>query len=163
MKTLVLGTTLLACAGLVQAQDIGKVISRAPVYQAVSVPKQVCTPVPATPSSGAGAVVGAIAGGLLGQAMGGNGPATAAGAIGGAILGGQAETSRNAASTACRTETSTENRLVGYLVTYEFAGKQYTAQLPQDPGETIALQIAPAGMAPVAPPPVVQALSLIHI
>jgi hypothetical protein len=37
-----------------------------------------------------------------------------------------------------------ENRTSGYQVLYEFAGKQYSVQMAQDPGPTIALQIAPA-------------------
>jgi uncharacterized protein YcfJ len=32
---------------------------------------------------------------------------------------------------------------MGYNVVYEFAGKQYTVQLPKDPGTTIKLQITP--------------------
>jgi len=48
--------------------------------------------------------------------------------------------------TTCTTQTLMENRLVGYNVVYEYAGKTYNVQLPQDPGPTIALQIAPAGM-----------------
>jgi len=38
---------------------------------------------------------------------------------------------------------SYENRLTGYNVVYEFAGKQYNVQLPKDPGPTIKLQITP--------------------
>ena len=66
----------LTCVGwisAVQAQEIGQVISRTPVYQQVAVPRQVCTQsqvlVPAQ-NSGAGAVMGAVAGGALGNAIG---------------------------------------------------------------------------------------------
>jgi len=45
-------------------------------------------------------------------------------------------------------------------VVYEFGGKQYTVQLPQDPGPTIQLQVTPVGAprsdaAPEGPPQVV--------
>ena len=38
---------------------------------------------------------------------------------------------------------------MGYNMVYEFAGKQYTVQLPKDPGPTIKLQITPISAAPV--------------
>jgi hypothetical protein len=37
---------------------------------------------------------------------------------------------------------------MAYNVVYEFAGKQYTVQMPQDPGPTVRLQITP--MSPAA-------------
>ena len=56
-----------------QAQEVGNVISRTAVYQQVSVPRQVCTQtqvnVPGQ-TSGAGAAMGAIAGGAIGNAIG---------------------------------------------------------------------------------------------
>lgn len=45
---------------------------------------------------------------------------------------------------ACRSVTNFETRTIGYKVVYEYAGKQYTTQLPEDPGATVNLQIAPA-------------------
>ena len=41
----------------------------------------------------------------------------------------------------CSTQTIYENRTVGYNVVYEYAGKQYTVQMPQDPGPTLRLQV----------------------
>ena len=43
----------------------------------------------------------------------------------------------------CTTQQVYENRLMGYNVVYEFAGKQYTVKWPKDPGPTIKLQITP--------------------
>jgi hypothetical protein len=43
----------------------------------------------------------------------------------------------------CSTQSFYENRTVAYNVTYEFAGKQYNVQMPQDPGPTLRLQITP--------------------
>lgn len=45
---------------------------------------------------------------------------------------------------ACRAVTNFETRTIGYKVVYEYAGKQYTTQLPEDPGATVSLQITPA-------------------
>lgn len=161
MKSIALTGALLALCGLTQAQEIGQVLSRTAVYQQVAMPHQTCqtaNTLPAT-NSGGGAVLGAVVGGLIGNAMGGGdsrGIATMAGVIGGSILGERAETERNAPQpvTTCTTQAVMENCLVGYNVVYEYAGKTYNVQLPQDPGPTIALQIAPVGVQ-TAPPPAV--------
>jgi uncharacterized protein YcfJ len=139
-----------ATAAWAQAQEVGQVISRTAVYQQVAVPRQTCTtPSPTTPAptSGGGAIIGAIAGGLIGSQLGGSnsqGIATMAGVVGGAVLGNQVE-GQNASTptTTCTTQTVYENRLIGYNVVYEYAGKQYNVQLPQDPGLTIPLQVTP--------------------
>ena len=158
MKTIALTSALIAACGLVQAQEVGQVLSRTAVYQQVVVPRQSCaqTGTPNAPTSGGGAMVGAIAGGVIGTALGdGRGLGTVVGAIGGAMLGDKAESNANSQPvTTCTTQAVMENRLVGYNVVYEYAGKTYNVQLPQDPGPTIALQIAPVGMpGTVAAPP----------
>ena len=161
-KTLAAG--LLACLGLslsAQAQEIGNVISRTPVYQQVSMPRQVCTQTQVSvpgQNSGAGALMGAIAGGAIGNSVGkgdGRALATMIGVIGGAMAGDKVE-SPQAAQTqtqqTCTTQQVYENRLMGYNVVYEFAGKQYNVQLPKDPGPTIKLQITPISAAPLETP-----------
>lgn len=162
MNKILLTTALLAtlgATGAVQAQEMGRVLSRTAVYQQVAVPRQVCSQgqvvIPAQ-KSGAGAAMGAIAGGAVGNAIGdgtGRALATMVGVIGGAMLGDKVEGAPPAQvqnQQTCVTQTVYENRLVGYNVTYEYAGKQYTVQLPQDPGPTIPLQVTPMG-APTAP------------
>lgn len=159
MNKILLTTALLAAAGAAQAQELGRVISRTAVYQQVAVPRQVCSQtqvaVP-TQKSGAGALMGAVAGGAVGNAIGdgtGRALATMVGVIGGTMLGDKIEGNPPAQiqnQQTCTTQTFYENRLVGYNVTYEYAGKQYSVQLPQDPGPTIPLQVTPAGM-PAAP------------
>ncbi len=66
-------------------------------------------------------------------------------------------TMTNGAPPQCSTQNIYENRAVGYKVIYEYAGKQYTVQLPQDPGPTLQLSVSvnPASNSPVAsaPPP----------
>ena len=51
----------------------------------------------------------------------------------------------------CSTQTFQENRTVGYNVVYEFGGRQYTAQMANDPGLSVQLQVSPVG-ATTAPP-----------
>lgn len=165
MKSIAITSALLAVCSLAQAQEVGQVISRTPVYQQVVVPRQTCsqTPVAVQPqTSGAGAVMGAIAGGAVGNSIGrgeGRALATMAGIIGGAVLGDKIESpgaTQMQTQTTCTTQNIYENRLTGYNVVYEYAGKQYNVQLPQDPGPTIALQVTPVA----APRPETQAPSI---
>ena len=173
-KLLVLSSALLA-VGASQAQDIvGQVVSTTPVMQKIAVPRQVCTTeqvaVP-PPKTGAGAAIGAIAGGIVGHAVGGRGDrgaTTVLGAVGGAVIGDRIEGSQAAQvqdMQRCSTQTVYEDRTVAYDVVYEYAGKEYRAQLPYDPGPTVELQVtpvnanpppAPAAVAPAPPPAYVQ-------
>ena len=134
------------------AQEVGRVISSMPIIQQVAVPRQVCTQqqVATQPrKSGAGSAMGAIAGGVVGNAIGkgeGNALATAIGVIGGAILGDKIEGAPPAEVhnvQTCSTQNFYENRTVAYNVVYEFNGKQYNVQMPQDPGPTVRLQVTP--------------------
>jgi uncharacterized protein YcfJ len=145
---------------LAQAQEVGRVISSTPMFQQVAVPRQVCSTqqvVQQPQKSGAGAVMGMIAGGAVGNAMGkgsGNAATTALGIVGGALLGERIEGNpspevRNVQT--CSTQNFYENRTTGYNVVYEFNGKQYTVIMPSDPGPTVRLQVTPMPMAPVSP------------
>ena len=101
--------------------------------------------------SGAGALMGALAGGAVGNQLGrgaGNVAATFLGMVGGAVVGDKIEGQpapqvQNVQQ--CATQNFFENRTVGYNVVYEFAGKRYSVQMPQDPGPTINLQVTPVG------------------
>jgi len=145
------------------AEEVGRVISSTPVIQQVAVPHQVCSNQPMVvqqPNSGGGAVLGAIAGGALGNQIGhgsGRAAATLIGLIGGAAVGNNIEGPSGYVQNVqlCTTQTHYENRTVGYNVTYEYAGKQHSVQLPYDPGPTIRLELTPmAGTtAPVADAP----------
>ena len=135
------------------AQEVGRVLSSTPVIQQVAVPRDVCNYQPVAvqrPTSGAGGVVGALAGGAIGNQIGhgeGRALATLLGVVGGALLGNQIESNNNAAQVqnvqSCTTQTYYENRTVGYNVLYEYAGRQYNVQMPNDPGPTIRLQVSP--------------------
>ena len=139
------------------AQEVGRVISSTPIIQQVAVPRQVCTQnqvVTPGQKSGAGAAMGAIAGGAIGNSIGqgfGRDAATMLGLIGGALLGDKVEgTPANEVRQVqnCSNQVFYENRTTAYNVVYEFAGKQYSVQMPQDPGPSVRLQITP-----MAPPP----------
>ena len=55
----------------------------------------------------------------------------------------------------CGNQTFYENRTVAYDVVYEYAGRQYRVQMPQDPGPYIRLNVSPADALPpqgYAPP-----------
>lgn len=139
------------------AMDIlARVISSTPVVQQVSVPRQVCTTQPMiteTPPSGAGAVMGALAGGAMGNAIGdgsGRALATVIGLVGGAMVGNNIEGNRSQVQNVqqCGTQTSYENRTSHYNVVYEYADKQYTVQMPSDPGLYVRLQVTPVGAMP---------------
>jgi uncharacterized protein YcfJ len=139
------------------AQETGRVVSSTPVVQQVAVPRQVCgvQPMVQQQSSGGGAVVGAIVGGLLGNTIGhgmGRAAATGLGVVAGAGIGDSIENrGQQQFAQQCSTQTTYENRTVGYNVVYEYAGKQYSTQLPYDPGQNINLQLTPVGGAPTAP------------
>jgi uncharacterized protein YcfJ len=156
------GAMALAGASAAQAQDErGRVLSSTPVIQQVTVPQQVCQNVtvrePAR-TSGAGAVMGAIAGGAMGNAIGdGNGraAATALGLFGGAILGNRIEgkgQSHTRTVQECSTQQVMENRVVGYNVVYDYAGRQYSTQMPQDPGRWVPVSVQPVSTAPTYGP-----------
>jgi len=162
MKKPLLLIAALAASSLGFAQEVGRVISSTPVLEQVGVPRNVCTTEQVQVqgrTSGAGAVMGAIAGGAMGNAIGdggGRAVATMVGLMGGAILGdriegGSATQLQNVQR--CGTQTFFENRTVGYDVIYEYAGKRYQTQMPNDPGPTIRLNISPMGssMAPDMP------------
>lgn len=145
---------MLTLGSAAQAQEVGKVISSQAVIQQVAVPRQVCTNqqvvVPGQ-KTGAGGIMGAIAGGAIGNNVGGGAGRTVAtviGVVGGAVLGdriegappSQVQTVQN-----CGTQTFYENRTVAYNVVYEFNGKQYQVQMPNNPGAFIQLQVTPIG------------------
>lgn len=164
MKTihkLLLLSAALGASGLCMAQEVGRVLSATPVMQQVAVPRQVCTTEQVEvqqQKSGAGAALGAIAGGAMGNAVGqgaGRAAATVLGVIGGAIVGDRVEgapPSQMQNIQRCGTQTFYENRPVAYNVVYEFGGKQYAVQMPNDPGPSIQLQIAPVGASGQAAP-----------
>ena len=154
MKKLVLLTILTGTAAVCAAQETARVISSTPVMSQVAVPRQVCSTSQVQvqgQKSGVGGIMGAVAGGAIGNSVGGGdgrAVATLIGIIGGAMLGDRIEGGGQAHSQNvqnCTTQTFYENRTTAYNVVYEFNGRQYSVQMPQDPGPTLRLQITPVG------------------
>jgi uncharacterized protein YcfJ len=161
MKTIGLALAAALASTLAAGQEIGRVLSSTPVIQQFTIPQQVCSQesywVP-DENRGGGAAIGAIAGGAIGNAIGhggGRAAATVLGIVGGAVIGDrlegpgrqQVQQVRN-----CTIQHRVENRVMHYDVVYEYGGKTYAAQLPQDPGPTVRLQVTPVGAS--LPPPV---------
>ena len=158
--------SLLAALPLVAAaqyQEMARVISSTPIMTQVAVPRQVCGQsqvVMAAPKSGAGALLGAVAGGAVGNNIGGGSGralATAVGVIGGAMVGDSMESAPPPMVrpvTTCTQQVAYEQRVSAWNVIYEYAGRQYSIQMPNDPGPYLPIQVGP-GVAAVAPPPVI--------
>ena len=145
------------------AAEYGTIISKTPAYAQVAVPGSQCANQPVAvqqPTTGGGALVGALVGGGLGNAVGGGAgraAATAVGVLAGAVVGNNVEASTAPPAVAnvqqCWTATRYENRMVGYDVVYEYNGQRYSARVPNDPGDRIALQVNVAPVDEVPPPP----------
>ena len=172
-RILALGA-LCAAFGSACATEYGAVVSSTPVMHSVPVAQRVCSDqevVYQQQPSGAGAVIGAIAGAALGNTIGagaGRAAATGIGLVAGSAIGNQVEANGLPPTTStvqrCRTVTRYENRLVGYDVVYDYQGVRRSVRLAQDPGPSVALEVnvAPAGAMPpqamsaaAAPPPTV--------
>lgn len=157
---------LIPLFGHAQSQDMARVVSSTPVVMQVAAPQQICNQsqvITAVPKSGAGALIGAVAGGAIGSTLGGGSGralATAVGVIGGAIVGDNMESAPPAITqpvTSCTQQVVYENRVTAYNVVYEYAGKQYSIQLPNDPGPYLPIRISPSvATAPaIGAPPVI--------
>jgi len=145
------------------ASDRGSVISVTPIVQQVVVARQVCYDEPVAvrrPPSGAGALIGAIAGGAVGHSLGsgaGQAAATAIGAFSGAVVGNNVEAvgqpTQVQTARRCTTQNAYEDRTAAYSVVYEYAGRQYTAQMRHDPGPYVQVQVQVAPEGAMAQPP----------
>jgi len=150
--------------GSAVAQEQARVLSSIPVSQQVAVPQQVCEDAQVqtgTRTNGTGAVIGAIIGGVAGNAMGygshrgprghyypsTRGPSTVVGAIAGGLIGNAIEGANSQPSyetvRRCTQATGYENRVVGYDVTYEYAGRRYTTRMDYDPGSWMPINVQP--------------------
>jgi uncharacterized protein YcfJ len=154
LKFTLAATAAAAMPMLGHAQELARVVSATPILQRMALPQQVCSDaqvVSPAPRSGAGALVGALAGGAIGNAVGqgtGRAVATALGLFGGAIAGdkiegGGAAQIQNVSQ--CTVQTSYQDVVTSYSVVYEYAGREYTVQLPRDPGSTLPVQVTPVG------------------
>lgn len=154
MNKHLLAMAMAAAASAAMGQEVAQVLSAVPVVQQVAVPQQVCRIEQQTvrpENTGAGALFGTVAGGVAGNAFGsgeGRALATLLGVVLGALWGDRIE-GQPAAQVQqvrhCTLQSVVHPQVVGYDVRYEYAGRQYRVQLPQDPGPTLAVQVTPVG------------------
>lgn len=141
--------------------DSARVRNVQPQYESVTVPRQECSNqwinethrVESSRSYG-GAVIGGVAGAVLGNQVGkghGREAATALGAVLGAFTGDRLNNRDRGDDRyeqvprqvqTCQTVNDVQQRLTGYQVTYEYRGQQFTALLPQDPGNRLQVRVS---------------------
>jgi uncharacterized protein YcfJ len=141
-------------------EDRARVISVTPQFERVNTPRQECRTEYVRESyyeprerSNTGAIIGGLSGGLIGSRFGGGNGRIATAAIGaglGAIVGDRYDNNGRSAGRE-RVETRPVERCVtvdnwnqvpaGYLVNYEYNGRQYTTVTNQDPGRFIPVQV----------------------
>ncbi len=162
MKHLALVPLLAAVAVTANAQtylDNARVTSVDPQFENVRVPRQECTnrwisePRRNGGREYGGAVIGGVAGALIGNQVGrghGREAATALGAVVGAFTGDNlanrdrwdpSEPARREV-TACRNVEDVQTRIVGYQVTYEYRGQQFTTLMHENPGSFIPVRVS---------------------
>ena len=126
-----------------------------PIKQQVKTPREVCKDVTVTRQAPvkdqhqiAGTVLGAVAGGLLGnQVGGGTGKkiATVAGAVGGGYAGNKVQEGMqnrdtySTTQTRCSTVNDVSEKVVGYNVKYAIGDKVGQVKMDHEPGSTIPL------------------------
>lgn len=174
MKRLVIAS--LCATGLLGAHaetytDQARVRNAEPQYENISVPRNECSShwinergnrgngVGHEPQSRqyGGAIVGGLAGGVLGHQVGGGrgkDAATALGVVLGAIAGDQLqnrdprgqygnvqyETAQREVQR-CRTVYDTQTRITGYRVVYDYRGQNYTTFMRSNPGHSLPVRV----------------------
>jgi uncharacterized protein YcfJ len=142
-------------------EDRARVISVAPQFERVNTPRQECRTEYVRESyyenrdrSNGGAIIGGVSGGLLGSVIGRGNGRVAAAAVGagiGAIVGDRMDNGRGYNRGRERVETRPVERCAtvdnwsqvpaGYLVNYEYNGRQYSTVTNQDPGRFIPVHV----------------------
>ncbi len=140
--------------------DNARVRAVDPQYENVSIPRQECSnqwvnEVRRTDGGQnyGGAVVGGVAGALLGNQVGrghGREAATAVGAVVGAFTGDRVANGQRQESyeevprqvTSCRTVSDVQTRLTGYRVDYEYRGQHYSTMLRENPGPNLQVRVS---------------------
>lgn len=144
-----------------QYNDLARVISATPQTERVNVPRQECRTEYQRQSYNnggntnvAGALIGGVAGGLLGNTVGRGSGRVAAAAVGaglGAIVGNNIANNNNYRQGArtvpvesCYQVDNWQTVTSGYLVTYEYNGRNYTTVTTNHPGRYIDVNVAVA-------------------
>ena len=190
-KTLMVAALAAAFAPFVPAladgfQDSAAVLSTTPIVDRVPVNREECwseqrrgyeerrvTRQDNGQVIGAGTVLGAIAGGVIGHqfgnSSGGRDRGTAAGAVIGGLVGNQIDRDNAGPSSGevteverrpvtreverCRTVQEVREVASGYDVRYRYAGREFVTRLPYDPGRRIRLAVDVQPVVDAPPPP----------
>ena len=159
---LVTATSLAVGAQAASHYESARVIDVIPVYETVryAVPVEDCRAqtvrLPQYRVSGTAPMIGAVIGGALGNAVGHKKRNKQVGAVVGAVLGASIGNDiANASPDRARvrygtrhycetfTEFRTDDRLLGYDVSYEYAGQTYTSRMKRRPGDEIRIRVTP--------------------
>ncbi len=141
-------------------QDQARVLSVTPQVQRVSTPSQECrtdyvreTVYESPARSNTGAIVGGVTGGLIGSRFGGGNGRIVTAVIGGglgAIVGDRIDNNRQPSGREyvqdrpverCVTVDRWESVTTGYMVNYEYNGRQYSTVTDHDPGRFIPVNV----------------------
>lgn len=150
--------------------DHARVLSVVPQVQQVNQPRQDCRTEyvresvyePASRSN-TGAVVGGVAGGLLGSTIGRGTGRIAAAAVGaglGAIVGDRVGNQPSYGNQRVITRPVEQCVMIdqwqtittGYLVNYEYQGRQYSTVMDRDPGQSLAVSVLVRPNVAILPP-----------
>jgi uncharacterized protein YcfJ len=146
--------------------DYARVVHVEPIVRRVKVetPRRECwdetryvesRPHISDPAVGGRTLLGGIIGGVIGHQFG-SGSGRDAATIAGAVIGSSVgyDSARRAVGTGveervvqrCETryEREYEERIDGYRVTYQYNGREFTTQMPYDPGKTMRVRVAVA-------------------
>ena len=144
-----------------------EVLSSEPMFQTVKTPHQVCKDAVVSHRAPvrdrdriAGTAVGALLGGLVGNQIGAGSGRTLA-TIGGAAAGGYAGNrvqknmqdtdTESSHQTRCKTEYESQQKMMGYRVTYRLGGEQNVVNMDHDPGDRIPVKDGKLVLTPPAP------------
>lgn len=160
-KPLFLLAAVAALAGGAQAEtfvDHARVRAVEPQYESIVAPRNECTQqwvneVQRPQRDYSGAVIGGIAGALLGNQVGsghGREAATAVGAVVGAFAGDNIANRDSAHAyrqvprevTTCRTVQEVRQQLTGYRVEYEYRGQVHSTFMREQPGPTLRVRVS---------------------
>ncbi|MDB5984785.1 MAG: outer rane lipoprotein [Pseudomonas sp.] len=133
--------------------EYAQVLGVQPINEQIKTPREVCKDVAVTRQKPVkdqhqiiGSVLGAVAGGLLGNQVGGGGGKkimTVAGAVGGGYAGNKVQENMQnndtytTTQTKCNTVNDISNKVVGYDVKYQLNGKVGQVRMDRDPGGQI--------------------------
>lgn len=152
MKHTALLVALLAVVAVDQThaadfESTAQVVGVAPRMETTNIPHQECTtdaPVATGERNNVGAIIGGLAGAILGAQVGkGNGrvAAAAVGAGTGAIVGDRMDNGNGQPVQHCRTVYEVQQRPAGYMVTYVFHGQTMTDYMANDPGSSVRIHV----------------------